>query len=165
MTLIKAAAVLSLIGLSACNSTVAVGTGGAGVSVSTNSATYSGARLFTASNNMVVYGDPSVPGRFEVQQRASRGGSDYWCAAGEYAIRSLRVATNTRIYLEAPIGAGYLSKSAKTAAFTVSPDSELQQTAARQSNGLTMTVTRVGENWSAAHGDLQCRSEFDFRFR
>ncbi|MEH6834384.1 MULTISPECIES: hypothetical protein [Falsihalocynthiibacter] len=163
MTFLKAATVFSLVALSACNTSVSGSSSGVGVSASTP--TRAGAHIFTASNNMVVYGDPAVAGRFEVQQRASRGGSDYWCAAGEYAVQSLGVATGARIYLAAPIGDGHLSKNSKTAAFTVSPDAELQQIAAAQSNGLTMTVTRVGENWSAAHGRLQCAANFNRRLR
>ncbi|AML51648.1 hypothetical protein [Falsihalocynthiibacter arcticus] len=162
---LKTAAVFSLVGLSACNTTVAGGSGGVGMSASTSSPTRTGAHVFLASNDMVVYGDPAVAGRFEVQQRASRGGSDYWCAAGQYAVQSLGVEPNARIYLAAPIGDGHLSNKAKTAAFTVSPDVELQNIAAAQSNGLTMTITRVGENWSVAHSRLQCDSDFNSRFR
>ncbi|WP_380054218.1 hypothetical protein ACFE33_13110 [Falsihalocynthiibacter sp. SS001] len=149
MTVFKAAAVLALVGLSACSATVSGGSGGAGPN------------RFIASNNMVVYGDPSVPGRFEVQQRAGRGGSDYWCAAGEYAIQGMGVGPASRIYLETPYGAGYLSNSGKTAGFTVAPDAQLQAAAAAQSNGLTMSIKRVGENWGAEHARTQCPTFFD----
>lgn len=165
MPIIRSVAVLAIVGLSACNTTVGVSSGGTGVAVSTSSpATRSGARTFIASNSMVVFGDPSVPGRFEVQQRAGRGNSDYWCAAGEYAIQSLGVSPGTRVYLETPYGAGHLSSSGKTAGFTVAPDSQLRSIAATQSNGLTMGLKRVGENWSAEHGRTQCPSLFNRGF-
>lgn len=154
MNAVKIVAAIALIGLSACNTS---GSGGAGASGSTQSA--SGGR-FLASNSMVVFGDPAVPGRFEVQQRAGRGGSDYWCAAGEYAIRSLGVSPGSRIYLETPYGQGHLSSNAKTAGFTVAPSADLRQRASMQSNGLTMRIDRVGENWSAEHGRTNCDSQF-----
>lgn len=161
MNVVKVVAAFALIGLSACSTTISGSSGGVGASVSTQRS--SGGR-FIASNSMVVFGDPAVPGRFEVQQRAGRGGSDYWCAAGEYAIQGLGVRPGTRIYLETPYGAGHLSSNGKTAGFTVAPSAELQQRAAIQSNGLTMRIDRVGENWSAEHGRSNCRSPFDFGF-
>jgi hypothetical protein len=156
-------AVAAFSGLSACTTTVAGSSGGTGVAMSTSTPSRA-TGIFVASNSMVVYPDPAVPGRFEVQQRAGRGGSDYWCAAGEYAIQRAGVRTNTRVYLETPYGAGHLSSSGKTAGFTVQPSAELQQKAAMQSNGLSMKIDRVGENWSAEHGRIQCKSDFE-RFR
>lgn len=164
MTLFKTAAVLATIGVSACNSTIGVSSGGVGVSASATPQTRTGARTFIASNRMVVYGDPSVPGRFEVQQRAARGASDYWCAAGEYAIQSLGVSPVTRVYVETPYGEGFLSSSGKTAGFTVNPSVELKDSPAAQSNGINMGIKRVGENWSAEHGRIQCPPPFFFDF-
>lgn len=161
MSVVKAVAAIALVGLTACNTSVSGSSGGVGASVSTQSAR---GGTFLASNSMVVYGDPAVPGRFEVQQRAGRGGSDYWCAAGEYAIQMLRVRPGARVYLETPFGQGHLSSNAKTAGFTVAPSNELQQIAAMQSNGLTMRIDRVGENWSAEHGRIQCPSLFNMGF-
>jgi len=54
---------------------------------------------YVASNSISVVGDPSVSGRFETRQRGGNGGSNYWCAAGEYVIQGLHMSPGTRMYL------------------------------------------------------------------
>lgn len=146
--------------LAACvGGTVSVGAGGGGtgVAVSGNVGGYSaGVGRYVARNSMVVLGNPSGPGRFEVQQRAGRGGSDYWCAAGEYVIEALGQRPGTRIYLEKPFGPSTLS-SAKTVGFTIAPSASFKATADTVNSGITMSMTLVGSNWSAEHGRSSCK--------
>lgn len=54
------------------------------------------AQAFIARNGLVVESAPG--GAFEVLYRGLSGASDFWCAAGDYVIRELRLSPDTRIY-------------------------------------------------------------------
>lgn len=114
------------------------------------------AEMFVARNSLVVYPDPTGDGRFEVQKRAGHVGFSYWCAAGEYVLMRDGRGKNARIYVETPLGAGQVAPSGEAVGFTTNPDADLQHIAAAQKNGLTMKVSKAGENWSAEHGRAQC---------
>jgi len=120
------------------------------------------ASSFLASNGMRVVGDPSVNGRFEVPQHAGKGPSDYWCAAGEYVIQGLRMKTGTRIYLDQKLGTGNMGIG-KSAGYTVSPDANLNAIVEAQSKGLSMSTSKVGDNWPAEHSRSQCSTGRDRR--
>ncbi|MDE0589031.1 hypothetical protein OU789_03725 [Halocynthiibacter sp. C4] len=143
--------------LAACNAgTVSVGAGGSGggVAVSGNvGSPAASVSRYVASNSMVVLG--AGYGHFEVQQRAGKGGSDYWCAAGEYVIEALGQRPGTRIYLEKPFGPSNLT-SAKSIGFTFAPDASFKAMADGVNSGLTMSMKTVGSNWSAEHSRSQC---------
>ena len=120
------------------------------------------ASSFLASNGMKVAGDPSASGRFEVLQRGGKGPSDYWCAAGEYVIQVLRMSPGTRIYLDQKKGAGKLGLGS-SAGFTAKPDANLLAIVESQSKGLSMSITKVGDNWPAEHSRAQCATGRDRR--
>ncbi|MFZ1725836.1 MAG: hypothetical protein WBO29_05860 [Albidovulum sp.] len=54
------------------------------------------AAAFTAQNGLVVA--PDRTGGFAVAYRGPSGASDFWCAAGDYAIRDLRLPPTRIIY-------------------------------------------------------------------
>ncbi len=51
---------------------------------------------FMAKNGMVVR--PAGDGAFEVRWTGRSGAPNFWCAAGDYAMQSLGLPGNTRIY-------------------------------------------------------------------
>ena len=55
---------------------------------------------FRAENGMIV--DQTGPTEFTVASRIGRGPTEYWCAAGDYAIRVLGVPGRTAIYRVTP---------------------------------------------------------------
>ena len=55
---------------------------------------------FIASNGLLVR--EAGDGTFEVPFRGESGDSEFWCAAGEYVIRSRNLAPTTRIYRLSP---------------------------------------------------------------
>lgn len=152
---IKLGAAAALFALASCQTTVGVGTGGStGVAMTTTTGVARGGAFFSRADMRVVP-DASDPGRFEVFGAAGSGGSDFWCSAGQYVIEHRRMKTGTRVYLERPIGPG-ISSSGKSVGFTVAPNAALKAKADAQSNGISMSTNRVGENWSAEHGRTQC---------
>jgi len=150
--------------LASCQGTIGIGgiSNGAGVGLSTTVGQPVNG-LFVARNLVQVVPDPSVPGRFEVRQRAGEGGSGYWCAAGQYVIEGRRMHPTTRVYLQQPMGPGRVA-GRNSIGFTVAPDAQLSATADAQVNGLTMSMKRVGENWSAEHARSQCRNQIGMFF-
>lgn len=153
---IVAAMISSLVFLASCQTTLGVGGVSGGTAAGVSTTVGNGSRgTYLAYNHMRVVPDPAVPGRFEVMQRAGNGGSGYWCAAGEYVIVSRGMRPGTRVYLEQPLGPGKMGIGSSMG-FTVAPDAELQAIADAQSNGLVMSMKRIGENWSAEHSRSQC---------
>lgn len=107
---------------------------------------------FTTQYGLRGVGDASDPSRFDILQNAGSGGSDYWCAAGEYAIKKLGVSPATRVYLVQPLAKGRLGRN--SVGFSVNPNA----VPSAGSNGFTMSITKVGQNWSAEHARSQCKS-------
>ncbi len=58
------------------------------------------AHAFTAQNGMQV--QQTGPSEIAVGYRSEAHETDYWCAAGDYAARVLRVANATRLYRASP---------------------------------------------------------------
>ena len=54
------------------------------------------AAAFVAGNDLTVR--PTGPGQFTVPYQGKPGPTDFWCAAGDYVIRSLGQPPQTRIY-------------------------------------------------------------------
>ena len=54
------------------------------------------AQAFMATNDLIV--EPASDGSFHVPYRGLNGASDFWCAAGDYVIRSLHMSPDTRIF-------------------------------------------------------------------
>jgi hypothetical protein len=59
---------------------------------------------FRAINRMTV--TPAENGVFYISGRATLWARDYWCAAGEYALRRLRLPETARIYVVDPYRPG-----------------------------------------------------------
>jgi hypothetical protein len=73
------------------------------------------AQEFTAENRMNV--TPGGDGSFEVSGQAELWARDYWCAAGDYARRELRLPVTARIAVIEPYARG-----SHTVAFRPQPD-------------------------------------------
>ncbi|MBC7143472.1 MAG: hypothetical protein H5U18_15155 [Rhodobacteraceae bacterium] len=54
------------------------------------------ASAFIAQNGLIV--QPDGPASFTVPWRGKSGPADFWCAAGDYAVRKLHLAPATLIY-------------------------------------------------------------------
>jgi hypothetical protein len=59
------------------------------------------AMAFTAANGMTVSSD-SARSFVVVSSRGKMGATDFWCAAGDFAIRSLRLRPSTRLFRMTP---------------------------------------------------------------
>ncbi|MCT8159333.1 hypothetical protein [Pseudoruegeria sp. SHC-113] len=139
MKALAASALVALTALAACN-------------------TSSGPPAFIAQNSLQVIANPSRPVDFEVLQQSPNGPSDYWCAAGDYAMRKLGVPSTARIYLRKPIGPAEFRSGRNAIGYTVDPSPELSQRASVLPSRLTMSINRVGENWGAEHARFTCQT-------
>jgi hypothetical protein len=109
------------------------------------------AQEFRAINHMTV--TPTGPQSFRVGGQAELWARDYWCAAGEYAIRRLRLPGNTRLYVVDPYVRGV-----RTVGFATDPGNLTPQTALVLGN----TLYNPGANLSVNHAYGYCA---DFRLR
>lgn len=109
------------------------------------------AQAFTAKNRHNVAAiDAAV---FEVVGRPGSGARDFWCAAGEYAHRSLRARSNARIYLVSG-RQNSASQPGRTAVrFTLSPEAAGITPISPQ---LVLNVTTPGDNLSVAASREYC---------
>lgn len=105
----------------------------------------------TTRNGMRIMADSSDPARFDVLQRAGRGGPDYWCAAGQFVISGLNLPGGTRIFLVQALGRGRLDRN--SVGYSVNPDISVSGSG---TNRVTMSTRNVGQNWSAEHARTQC---------
>lgn len=101
------------------------------------------AAAFTAQNGLVV--EPQGAAGFSVPWRGRSGPADFWCAAGDYAIRVLHLSPADRIYRasEPPRRAG------QPVDFTLNPDE------AASSTGL-FTLFQQGGGLTAGHAQSLC---------
>lgn len=107
---------------------------------------------FLAVNNFRVV--PSAdPTRFEVVANAGGGGSDFFCAAADYAYKRLNAPTNARVVLVAPVGPSVANPGGRGAFFTVVPRGTVPP-----SKGISIRMRRAGENYSIAHARNFCPS-------
>jgi hypothetical protein len=106
---------------------------------------------YTTSNSMRIVGDASDPGRFDILQRAGNGASDYWCAAGEYIVLGRGLSPQTRIFLVQPLSKGRLGRN--SIGYSINPDISVPNR-----TSASMSMKKVGENWTASHGRAQCET-------
>ncbi|MDW4551475.1 hypothetical protein R5H32_19180 [Defluviimonas sp. D31] len=101
------------------------------------------ASAFISQNGLVV--QPEGPDSFFVPWRGRGGPSDFWCAAGDYAIRSLHLNPTQLIYRasEPPRRAG------EGIRFTLKPE------AAASSTGLAV-LGATGAGITAGHAQALC---------
>lgn len=107
-------------------------------------------------NTMSVYRVSGQEGVFEVHRKALAGPGDYWCAAGDFTKRFLRMPGNTRIYVLRGPGPALTWPGRRSVIFTVVETPRIAD-AAQQDFGYTLSVDKVGYNQIAAHGWAGCR--------
>lgn len=106
---------------------------------------------YSTPNGMRILIDSSNPARFDVLQKAGRGGPDYWCAAGQFVIAGMGMPNGTRIYMVQALGRGRLDRN--SIGYSVNPDISV---GGGKTNRVTMSMKNVGQNWSAEHARTQC---------
>jgi hypothetical protein len=113
------------------------------------------AQAWQANNRHTV--NPVSDTVFEVVGRPGSGGPEFWCAAGDYASRVLGAHATQRVYLvrgPAPAQTRHWNR-AVLFSLVVPQDADLR-------TGITLSVTRVGENLNAASAQAYC---MDDKFR
>ncbi|MCA8882060.1 MAG: hypothetical protein KDA73_19370 [Rhodobacteraceae bacterium] len=106
--------------------------------------------VFLAHNNLLVY--PMQDGTFEVQARAGTSGPDYFCAAGDYAWTMLNVPVASRVVVVRADGPSTTNPGGRGMLFKVVP----QGAASNDNRSFTVSMRRVGENFSVAHSRALC---------
>ncbi|MEX0281255.1 MAG: hypothetical protein AB3N13_08720 [Arenibacterium sp.] len=103
-----------------------------------------------ADNRLDVHPLPSSDA-FEVIGRPGSGGSDYWCAAGDYALRQLGASATARIYITRTRGTPETSNRLESVQFSLSPvDGQTTRTPP------FLSMRRVGDNLSVTFARNYC---------
>ncbi|WP_171234852.1 hypothetical protein [Ruegeria sp. HKCCA6837] len=89
-------------------------------------------------------------GVYEVKAVGSSAPVNYWCGIGDYAIRTLGVPNNQRIYIYRAYEPGV-----RTVQFSLSPPP-----GADTKPGYSITVRKVGANMSASSAQNYCYDNF-----
>lgn len=109
-----------------------------------------GAQAYTATNRLKVA--PISDSVFEVVARGGTGARDFWCAAGDYALKQ-GARSNARIYLAGGRQPSVSEPGRTATRFTLSPDAAGITPIAPQ---LVLTVDVVGDNISVASAREYC---------
>jgi hypothetical protein len=99
---------------------------------------------------------PVAEGVFEVVSEPGSGPQDFWCGAGDYAIRVLGVKVVQRIYTWRGIGPSVARPGRKAMQFAFAPPK-----GADTSTSLSLSLTRVGDNLTAAAARQYCYGNND----
>ena len=102
------------------------------------------AHAFIAQNGLVV--TPQADG-FSVPWRGLSGPRDFWCAAGDYAIRSLHLNPTDIVYRATPAKRG----AGEAVGFTLDPAQSVEKT------GL-LILGATGGGITAGHAQALCES-------
>lgn len=95
--------------------------------------------------------NPETQAEFEVIRRGGAGAADLWCAAGDYAMRVLRVPATTRIYLvEGPHTARTERNRIAVSFSLVAPDGT------DTSRRFVLRSDAIGDNLSATFAQQYC---------
>lgn len=106
---------------------------------------------FLASNLITARAVPGSRTEFEVLPYRGAGAYHYWCAAGEYVYKGMRLPTNTRVYLREPASNGQPMR------FTIDPSAELIALGDQKSEtDYNIRVSRPGENRRAMSFGPKC---------
>ncbi len=107
------------------------------------------ALAFQAWNKARVYALSG--GVFEVVNYHGSVPRDYWCGAGDYAIRILRTSATQRVYLWKAVGPSVSEPGKKGVQFALQapPDSDTKP-------GFGVQVKRIGDNMNAAMAQNYC---------
>jgi hypothetical protein len=107
------------------------------------------ALAFTAQNGNRV--NPMANGVFEVVQNVRSRPADFWCGAGDFAVRALRAASAQRVYVWRPIGASETQPSSNGVQFALNPPP-----GADTNTGYSLSVKRAGDNLTAGAAQQYC---------
>lgn len=111
-----------------------------------------------ADNRLDVTALPSGDA-FEVVGRPGSAGSDYWCAAGDYALRVLGATHGERIYLVRGRGAPVTSNRKSAVHFSLTPVE-----GAVQRNPPFLSMKSVGDNLSVSFARNYCLDNKSLEF-
>lgn len=101
-----------------------------------------------------------LPGEgFEVVGRTGSAGSDYWCAAGDYAMRVLGAGGTQRIYLVRGRGAPETSNRKSAVQFSLTPPDGPEPR-----DSLFLSMRNVGDNLGAAFARNYCLDRKNLEF-
>lgn len=91
---------------------------------------------------------------FEVVGKSGSGGSQFWCAAGDYARRVLGAGATQRVYLVRGVAPAQTHEWDRAVLFSlaVPQDADL-------STGFTLSTERVGDNMMAAAAQAYCMDD------
>lgn len=102
---------------------------------------------------------PISSDRFEVVNRSNSRTQEYWCAAGDYAIRQLRTSATQRIYVVSPIGPSQFRPGKRGVQFSLTPPPE-----GPAPQSYSLSVKTVGENITASFARNYCLDNLMIEF-
>ena len=107
------------------------------------------AKAWTADNRLDV--NPLPGGAYEVIGDPGSGGSEYWCAAGDYALRVLGAGATDRVFITRGRGAPETSQRRSGVQFSLTPPATVP-------DGLQifMDMRRVGDSMNVAFARNYC---------
>ena len=111
------------------------------------------------ADNLLTVNDLSGGDGFEVIGGPGLAPSDYWCAAGDYALRVLRAPTTARVYLTRARGPAVTANRKSAAHFSLTPAPD-----APPHEGVFLTVRKAGAHLSVGFAISYCenRKSLDF---
>jgi hypothetical protein len=96
---------------------------------------------------------------FEVIGRPGSAGPDYWCAAGDYALRVMGAPGNARIYIVRGRGTPETSERLSSVQFSLN-----QPAGDTQPNPPFLSMKRVGDNLSVSFARNYCVDKKNLEF-
>lgn len=94
---------------------------------------------------------PISKGVFAVLNENSSGAADYWCAAGDYTRRQLRIPSAQKIYIWRGIGPSETHPGKKSVQFSLTPPEKSDP-----SPGYSLSVKAVGDSLTSAAAYQYC---------
>ncbi|HBS51108.1 MAG TPA: hypothetical protein DEA05_13975 [Rhodobacteraceae bacterium] len=110
------------------------------------------AAAFTAFNRLNV--NPVDAATFEVVGKGATNGAEYWCAAGDFADRTLRAGWTDRIYIARGRGPSETTGRRSAVQFTLSPEAAGIVPA---EPSLRLNALEVGDNMSVQAAKGYCQ--------
>lgn len=105
---------------------------------------------FVARNDLTVV--PFAENGFEVLARPGTVGRDYFCAAGDFALRMRGARAADRVVITQPDGPSRFNPGGRAASFAIAPAGTIP----RQEPGITVPARRAGTNYTVAHARALC---------
>ena len=115
------------------------------------------AAAFTAQNGMTVVRQSQT--EIEVIYRARRVDTDYWCAAGDYALRVLGASGTQRIYITRGRGTPETSDRLQSVQFSLTLPAGVEP-----QDGLFLKMKQVGDNLGVAFAQNYCLDRKNLEF-